>query len=241
MMRCCNVYESEHMMNIMGETLRPGGFELTDRAVKFCKFSGRDVLLDIGCGMGSTVNHLFEKYNIKAVGLDPSEKLIKIGKSKYRNMELVCGRGEKIPFEDSSFNGAFAECTLSLMGDLNVAIKEASRVVERDGWLVINDVYAKKPEFLKEMCKFSINSCMRGLHDLKLLQESLVENGFEIIHLEDCSDMLKTLMVNIVFSYGSMSVFWNKTAKCSIDGCEFGEAIRKCRPGYFMLVAKKGE
>ncbi|MEY8001082.1 DVU_1556 family methyltransferase [Clostridium sp. Mt-5] len=240
-MKCCNAYESEYMRNVMGETLRPGGFQLTDKAMEFCKFSQEDTLLDLGSGMGSTVNYVSEKYGIKAVGVDPSKKLIKMGKDKYKSIDLVYGTGEKIPFKDNKFKGVFAECTLSLMNDLNCVLKEVSRVLKKDGWFVINDVYAKKSEFLKELNGFPINSCMRGLHDLKSLKKSLMDNGFKILHIEDCSDMLKSLMVKIIFSHGSMSVFWNKTTRCSIDGCEFENVLRKCKPGYFILMAKRGE
>lgn len=33
-----NAYESKHMSCVLGETLRPGGFELTDKVVKVCGF-----------------------------------------------------------------------------------------------------------------------------------------------------------------------------------------------------------
>ena len=44
--------------------------------------------------------------------------------------------------------------------------------------------------------------------------------------LEDCSYMLKELMVKIIFSYGSMSVFWNKATECSVDGEEFHKILK---------------
>ena len=61
-MKCCNAYESKHMRNITGVTLRPGKFILTDKAVEFCKFSSKDSIMDLGSGMGDTVNYLYEKY-----------------------------------------------------------------------------------------------------------------------------------------------------------------------------------
>mgnify|MGYP001004177448 CR=1 FL=1 len=48
-MKCCNAYESDDMKNITGETLRPGGFTLTDKAVKFCKLSSKDSIMDLFC------------------------------------------------------------------------------------------------------------------------------------------------------------------------------------------------
>jgi len=53
--------------------------------------------------------------------------------------------------------------------------------------------------------------------------------------------MLKALMVKIIFSYGSMSVFWNKASECSINGEEFQKILKLCKPGYFIMIARKGE
>ncbi len=241
MTKCCNAYENKNMFEVTGTTLRPGGFILTDKAVQFCKFSARDQIMDLGSGIGATVNYLYEKYGMNTVGVDPSQKLIAMGRDKYKNINLINGKGEKLPFEDESFQGVFAECTLSLMDDLNIVIEEVYRVLENYGYFVITDVYAKNPHFADKLNTLSINSCMRGLHNLKTLREKLIRQGFEIMLLEDCSSMLKALMVKIIFSYGSMSVFWNKTSECSVNGAEFQEILKNCKPGYFIMIARKGE
>lgn len=239
-MKSCNAYESEHMKNITGETLRPGGFLLTDKAVEFCKFSCEDSIMDLGCGMGATVNYLYEKYKIEAVGIDPSEKLMDLGRKNYKYTNFIKGRGEEVPFENESFNGVFAECTLSLMENLNSVIEEMFRVIKSEGWFIVTDVYAKKPEFMDELNGISVNSCMRSLHDLESLRKTMIKSGFQIMLLEDCSQMLKALMVKTIFSYGSMSAFWNKTAKCSINGEKFQNILKNCKPGYFIMIARKG-
>lgn len=241
MTKCCNAYENKKMLEITGTTLRPGGFILTDKAVQFCKFSAGDQIMDLGSGMGATVNYLYEKYGMNTVGIDPSQKLIAMGRDKYKNINLINGRGEELPFENENFHGVFAECTLSLMDDLNVVIEEVYRVLKNYGYFIITDVYAKNPHFTNKLNALSINSCIRGLHNLKTLREKLIKQGFEIMHLEDYSPMLKALMVKIIFSYGSMSVFWNKASECSVDGVEFQETLKNCKPGYFIMLARKGD
>lgn len=241
MMSCSNAYESKHMRNVTGITLRPGEFILTDKAVEFCKFSSNNSIMDLGSGMGATVNYLYEKYGINAVGIDPSQKLIDIGIDKYKNINLIKGRGEQIPFQNESFDGVFAECTMSLMSDVNLVIEEVFRVLKNEGWFIITDVYAKNPQFTDQLNELSVNSCMRGLHNLELLKKALIKQGFKIMILEDCSDMLKALMVKIIFSYGSMSVFWNKASECSINREEFQKILKLCKPGYFIMIARKGE
>lgn len=236
-----NVYEKKCMTEVLGETLRPGGFDLTEKSVRFCKLEPDDLVLDLGCGMGATVGYLYERHDIKAKGVDPSEKLIGLARRKYGFADFVLGTGESIPFPEDSFHAVFAECTLSLMEDSDRALKEVFRVLKKNGKLVITDVYAKNPGSIKELEKLSFNSCMRGLHDLKHLKAKLIRLGFDIMLLEDCSDLLKSLMVQIVFSYGSMGVFWNKATDCRTEADKFQEILKACKPGYFLMIAMKGD
>lgn len=237
-MNCCNAYESESMHEALGETLRPGGFSLTEQGVQYCNITAANSVLDLGCGRGATVNYLYEKHKIQAVGIDPSKKLIQEAKKRYGFADFIYGKGEALPFERESFDCAFAECTLSLM-DTDAAIGQVHRVLKDSGWFVITDVYARNSDMTGSLNQFSISSCMRGLHNLSLLEKKLKQEGFDICINEDCSQMLKELLVRIAFSYGSMSAFWNVTSQSCIDGCSFHETLKKCKPGYFILIARK--
>ena len=238
-----NVYESAPMQEATGETLRPGGFKLTDQAVSFCALNEHDHVLDLGCGMGATVSYLHKNYAINVVGIDPSQKLLNMAKAKNPFGTFVEGSGDALPFMNESFECVLSECTLSLMNDLHVSLSEVYRVLKKEGWFVINDVYAKNPQTLKEMDNFAITSCMRGMHDLPVLQETLESMGFKVMLLEDCSQLLKELMVKIIFSHGSMSSFWSKTieGEAAQTCCHFEANIKQCKPGYFMMIAQKGE
>ena len=233
-----NAYESGCMQEVLGETLRPGGFILTDTAAQFCGLLPQSSVLDLGCGRGATVNYLHEKYGISAIGIDPSEKLIEDARQNYDYASFVSGAGENLPFDDESFDCVFAECTLSLM-DADKAIKEVFRVLKKNGWFVISDVYARNPISALELQRFSINSCMRGMHDLNMLCNRLVQAKFSIESSEDYSQYLKELVVKIGFSYGSMCDFWSSASDNCVNADDFNRALKQCKPGYFMLIARK--
>ncbi len=242
-----NAYESSCMSDVLGQTLRPGGFKLTEKAIEFCNLTQKNKILDLGCGKGATISYLYNKYNIKAAGIDPSEKLLKIARENCDFDDLVKGTGEELPFEDESFDCVIAECTLSLMTDLNSTIQEVNRVLTKNGWFVVTDVYAKNPSALPELESYSFQSCMRGLHDLAVLQQKIEKEGFKIVYLGDYSDLLKELLVKIIFAYGSMDAFWGnatgsegEAATCTL-GTGFQEKLKLCKPGYFIMLAKKGE
>ncbi|MBU3175866.1 methyltransferase domain-containing protein [Clostridium estertheticum] len=236
-MKGCSVFENEDMIRATGDTLRPGGVFLTDRAVKICDFKFNDKILDVGCGMGVTVERLKRLYKLNAFGVDPSLKLLGLGKGKYGNHQIDFGRGEKLPYKNEFFKGVMAECTMSLMDDFEETIKESYRVLENDGYFIVSDVYARRPEYLEEVQKHDINSCMRGLFNVDILKDVIVSVGFEIICFEDWTDLLRQLMVEIIFKYGSMAKFW-EVATCNSCG-DFQEKLTLCKPGYFLLIAKK--
>ena len=48
---------------------RPGGFELTDRALALARLSAGARVLDVGCGLGASVAHLVDHCGLRAVGL----------------------------------------------------------------------------------------------------------------------------------------------------------------------------
>ncbi|MCB2295295.1 methyltransferase domain-containing protein [Clostridium algoriphilum] len=236
-MKGCSVFENEDMIRVTGDTLRPGGVFLTDRAIKLCEFEDENKILDVGCGMGATVERLKSLYNLDSFGVDPSIKLLELGEKKYGNHNIDFGCGEKLPHKNGFFKGVMAECTMSLMDDFEKTIMESHRVLQDKGYFIISDVYARRPEYLEEVQKHDINSCMRGLFNIDVLKDAIVSSGFEIICIEDWTDLLRQLMVEIIFKYGSMATFW-KIATCSSCG-DFQQKLTLCKPGYFLLIARK--
>ena len=231
------VYEDDSIRCVTGETLRPGGFFLTKRAIFLCNIDKKNIkALDIGCGIGATVNYLQTELGIEAFGIDPSEKLLKLGKDKY-GLSLVKGEGECIPYEEDFFDIVFTECTLSLMEDQRKTIKEAYRVLKPYGYFIISDVFAKRPEYIEDLKKTEVISCIRNLFDLEVLLAEIEDTGFNILVLEDWSYLLKKLMVEIIFKYGSMKEFWNITTCGNCD--DFSEKLGLCKPGYFLMIGQK--
>jgi len=236
---CANLYENKDLREALGETLRPGGFSITERAMGFTELKKGSRVLDIGSGMGDTVHFLKEKYGLNAIGLEPSELLISEAERKYPGIGILRGVGEKIPAADLSLDGVFAECTLSLMDDRSAVIGECSRTLKKGGFFVISDVYARRPEHLHELENFSFKSCLRGMLNLALLIEELKRSGFEIILSEDQTDCLRQLTVKLIFEFGSMAVFWNKMSVCGTDMDQFRNLMSKCKTGYFLIVCRK--
>lgn len=235
------LYESDVLHRATGDTLRPGGFLLTDLGVKSCGFLSGAKVLDLGCGSGATVERLVSQYQLQAVGLDPSTLLLEMGKSKHPGLNLIQGFGEDLPFADNHLAGVIAECTLSVMEDLNQVLNEIFRVLQPGGMLIINDVYARNPEGLKPLQELNLDSCIRRALPKEQLIEKLVGQGFKIVNWCDHSNLLVQLTVDLIMAHGSMAQFWLKTSTCSgsVDPILAQAAVKQARMGYFQLIAKK--
>lgn len=235
------LYESEALRQATGDTLRPGGFSLTDLGVKSCDFLPGARVLDVGCGSGATVERLVVLYHLQAIGIDPSEALLEWGRSKNPGLNLIRGQGEKLPFPAKHMDGVFVECTLSVMEDQDQAIMEIFRVLKPSGWLVINDVYARNPEGLQGLQELKLDSCIRRALPKELLINKLLEQGFNIVNWTDHTNLLTQLTVNLIMTHGSMSHFWLKSSSCSssVDPSLAQAAIKQAKMGYFQLIAKR--
>ena len=233
------LYESDLLRQTTGDTLRPGGFSLTDLGVKHCDFLPGARVLDVGCGSGATVERLVSLYQLRAIGVDPSEWLLGIGKNKNPDLNLIQGLGEDLPFPANHLDGVFAECALSVMEDLDQVIKEIFRVLKPGGRLVINDVYARNPEGLKPLQELNLNSCLRRALPRDQLINKLNRHGFNIVHWSDHTNLLIQLTVNLIMTHGSMSEFWLKSSACSVDPSLAQAAIKQAKMGYFQMIARK--
>ncbi len=234
-----NFYESGLLQAVTGDTLRPGGFCLTKQAVNSCGFLPGDRVLDLGCGSGATVELLVSQYELCAVGIDPSEVLLQIGKRRNPEIELIRGRGEELPFPKDTFHGVFAECTLSVMNDLDNVLEEVHRVLKPGGWLVINDVYARNSEGLKAFQALNLEACIRRALPKQQVINLITGAGFKLVNWSDHTGLLKQLMVDLIMVHGSMSDFWLKSVACQLTPLVAQSAIKQIKMGYFQLIAQK--
>jgi len=235
------LYESDVLRLATGDTLRPGGFVLTDLGVKSCAFLPGARVLDVGCGRGATVERLVSQYHLQAIGLDPSEVLLEYGRRKYPAINLIQGLGEELPFPANHMDGVFTECALSVMEHLDKALKEIFRVLKPGGWLVINDVYARNSDRLQALQELNLDSCIRRALPKEQLINMLLEQEFYIVNWTDHTNLLTQLMVDLIMTHGSMNEFWLKSSSCSgsVDSSLAQAAIKQAKMGYFQLIAKK--
>lgn len=100
-----------------------------------------DALLDVGCGPGMMIDHLFEALpdRFKLTGLDQSHGMIRSAERRLAHaagVDLVLGPAEEMPLPDAGFDVVLAMGVLEYT-DLDGAIAEIARVTRPGGMVLV--------------------------------------------------------------------------------------------------------
>ena len=237
----CRLYENPSLREIGGGLIRPGGLELTKKALAVSALKPGGRLLDIGCGTGAALRYLTDHCGFRAVGIDPSMLLLSEGRAKNPGLPLAGATGTLLPFADRSMDGVLAECSLSVMSDVEEALGECFRVLDSEGALLIHDVYARNPPGAAGLRELPFKSCLTGAVSKEQWIERFEGCGFNVIFWEDHSRALKEFAARLIFEHGRLETFWG----CSTEtpgleqGARIQSALFSARPGYFLAVARK--
>jgi SAM-dependent methyltransferase len=211
---------------------------LTERALALCSIPGGAKVLDVGCGVGATVEFLCRERHQAAVGVDASSLLLKEGIERRPDLALLQGTAESLPFHEGSFSALFCECVLSLLHDPASALEEFARVIHPEGFLILSDVYARMPDEAPSLPHLPVQCCIKGAVGMKQIMAWVEESGLTVVTWEDHSALLKHLAAQLIFSFGSLNAFW-ATACGEGHPDEIEATVKRARPGYYLLIARR--
>lgn len=94
-------------------------------------------ILDIGSGMGKFISVCHEK-GFNCIGLESSQATCELAKKFLKEEgsnkpDIVCGRGEELPFSDKSFDVITSITVLEHVQDIRKTITESLRVLKKRG------------------------------------------------------------------------------------------------------------
>lgn len=209
------LWERPELRRAAGDTLRPGGLALTDRAAEFAGLGPGWRVLDVGAGLGATADHLRLRFGATAVGLDRSAEQLGL---RPIAVPLVRGDAMALPFADGSFKMLFCECVLSLLAHKEQALAEFARVLLPGGWLALSDLYLHPGAAVQS--PRPTGSCAGGALAEGRLRQLLYGAGFGIRHFEDHTRLLKELAARLIFTGAA-------------TGCQRGPGM-----GYALFIAQ---
>jgi len=154
--------------------------------------------LDVGTGTGEVL--VRSKFKGLKVGIDISFEMLKMAKGKCRECYFIFADAEELPFKDSSFKNLTLSLVYRHLYNRDKFLKEASRVLVKDGKLAILDInrfwltpmlvffmkYPMKPVgivlFGRDKWDFFIHSLKNSVGEEELKKE-LEKAGFRITNI----------------------------------------------------------
>lgn len=144
-------------------------------------FSNVNRLLELGCGNGKLwQENKIDLRNREVFLSDISEGMVEEVRNKLgSDFNCILADAEKIPFKDAYFDSIIANHVLFYLNDLNLGLKEISRVLKSDGILYCS-TYGK--EHMKEITEIVQGFDSRiNLSNHKLYEIFGLENGERIL------------------------------------------------------------
>ena len=109
-----------------------------------------DAVLDVACGTGELLNDLNDKCPIKGVGIDISDEMIRVAKSKYGKFEFIESSCTPLPFDENKFDVLTVSASFHHFPYPDEFAKEAYRVLKPGGTLYVAEVWLPFP--IRQIC-----------------------------------------------------------------------------------------
>lgn len=232
------LYESPALRAAAGGLLRPGGLELTRRALSFCDLPAGARVADIGCGVGATTRYLRRCDRLEAFGLDRSPAMLGEARRLDPGLPLIRADAARLPFGDRRLSAVICECVLSLVADWDAAWGELGRVLAPGGLLMLADLYLRAPERAAGPRSPEAAGCLKGAASRDEIVRRMLASGFTLLVWEDHSAALKRLAAQLVLAGVPLKAILGSTAAGTGRNPHFASAQR-ARPGYFLAVGRR--
>jgi arsenite methyltransferase len=186
---CADLWSHPGVRILAGDALHPGGPALTDRVLDLLDLPTGGRVLDVGTGPGLT-RDLAMARGLRPVGVDLSPAFL----HEARGGTVAGADAERLPFAPTSFDGALAECVVSVIPDKARALAEFRRVVKPRGAVAICDVTADGP--LPDEIRTLVGwiACAAGALSAEGYLQLLEQAGFGSFFVEDHRGALELMI-----------------------------------------------
>ena len=96
-------------------------------------------VLDVGCGWGRYLS-VVSKGLVNSVGVDLSRQMLRTGRSKFSQLDLMQADMAHLPLKDSVFSLVYSVRAFKYSPDPQLALKEICRICKKDGFVLLYEV-----------------------------------------------------------------------------------------------------
>ena len=230
------LYLADSVREVLGKSLRPGGEVLTRRMMELTRPATGELLLDAGCGAGTSMMLLRDNQTCQVIGIDFDQGLIT--EAQHNGLSVAQADMAQLPLLSDTVDTVLCECAWNLT-DKQQALAEFFRVLRPGGLLALSDIYLRHLDEQQRKSAWPHRSCFFQATGLDTIREMVSRAGFEILHLEDHSLLLKRTAAEFVFAHGSLQGFWEVVMGDSKRAKAACTASSATRPGLFLLIGQR--
>jgi arsenite methyltransferase len=251
---CAELYEHDAVRLLVGESLHPGGLELTERLGRGLQLNSTTRLLDVASGNGASAFRLAERFGCRVTGID-------YGGGNVENARVAAGvRGladlvefktadaERLPFADATFDAVICECAFCLFPDKTRAAAELARVVTPGGRVGIADLTrtGDLPPTLQGLMSWI--ACIADAQPIEATVAYLERSGLVVEHIERHDHallsliddvQLKLLGADILAGLGKLNLPGEGLATAKQFAGQARTAVTAGKIGYATIIGRK--
>ena len=253
---CAELYQSEWVHLLLGDTLHPGGLRLTNLLGKLMGLKPDDWVIDLASARGASAIAVSRAFHCRVVGVEFGRGATLVADANARNAPVIPttffiqSDAEALPLRSSTFDAAFAECSVSIFTKKAQAIQEVSRTLRPGGKFGLSDVTLEPgclpPELTGQVGQML---CLTEALNVEGYQRLLQQGGMELLRREDASGEIISLLDDLdskleafmawqsLFGGTPEELSWLHNAPDLIAKMRL--LVETGKLGYWLFVAKK--
>lgn len=251
---CAATYASDWARLLIGESMHPGGVELTERLGEILELSSTSHLLDVASGRGVSALALARRFGCRVTGIDLSSISVEAASRDASDsgvadrVRFEVGDAEALPFEDGDFDAVICECAFCTFPDKGRAAREMARVLRDDGRIGVSDLVCRRelPPELQTVAGWV--ACVADARPESEYIEFLKSAGFRTLEFESHDGALADLVQRVRGRLFAATVL-AKTGAIGLRAIQLDQAVGIARMaesavrngglGYVVLTAVK--
>ncbi len=251
---CAQLYESDWVRWLLGDSFHPGGLALTERLGVMLGLQPGQRVLDVAAGRGTSAIFLAQRFGCDVLGIEyGAEAVAQATASAHAagvagRVRFERGDAEALPAESSAFDAILCECAFCTFPDRAAAAREFARCLRPGGRAGLSDLTRSGalPEGLNTLLAWV--ACIAAAQPLEGYQADLESAGLALTLAERHDEALQA-MIDTVRTRLMGAELMVRLKGLDLPGADFDQARALARLaaesaqngglGYALLVASK--